>query len=94
MPLYCYAQRPITDAARLANVKLAFDLMRAADLPEPSERPEDVILGDGKAILRLLYGIFSHYQYELGRGNPVSDLQEIAEDEGMVPGYVSEQQMA
>ncbi|VDD75655.1 unnamed protein product [Mesocestoides corti] len=83
VPLHFYHANPTTDAMRLANLRLAFELMRAADLPEPSERPEDIMLGDEKAVLRLLYGIVSHYQYELGRGNPVNDLQKIAEDEDL-----------
>lgn len=86
VPLHCYHPNPVTDAQRLANVRLAFELMRAAELPEPSERPEDIMLAadDGKSILRLCYGLLSHYHYEqLGRGaNALADLQKIAEDDG------------
>lgn len=85
VPLHCYHLNPTTDAQKLANMRLAFDLMRAAELPEPSERPEDITFAadDGKSILRLLYGLLSHYHYEhLGRGNgALADLQRIAEDD-------------
>ncbi|VDM19921.1 unnamed protein product [Hydatigera taeniaeformis] len=85
VPLHWYYLHPTTDSMRLANVRLAFELMRAAELSEPLERPEDIMLGDVKAILRLLYGLVSHYQYEHGGGDVFADLQKITEDEGAVP---------
>ncbi|CDS40471.1 beta parvin [Echinococcus multilocularis] len=83
VPLHCYHLHPTTDPMRLANVRLAFELMRVAELSEPLERPEDIILGDTKAVLRLLYGLVSHYQYEHGGGNAFADLQKITEDEAL-----------
>ncbi|VDL89017.1 unnamed protein product [Schistocephalus solidus] len=85
VPLHCYHPMPSTDAMRLTNINLAFDLIRAAELPDPMERPEDIALGDSKAILRLLYSIYSRYQYEMGGGNPVDDLHDLTE-EGAIAG--------
>ena len=90
VPLHCYHLHPTTDAMRLVNVRLAFELMRAAELPEPLERPEDIMLGDGKAILRLLYGLVSHYHYEQGGGNAFADLQKIAEVEDSLPSSINQ----
>nr|CDS30214.1 beta parvin [Hymenolepis microstoma] len=94
VPLHCYHLNPANDAQKLANVRLAFDLMRAAELPEPSERPEDIMLAEdgGKSILRLLYGLLTHYHYEqLGRGNnALADLQRIAEDSSLLQSQQGE----
>ncbi|VDK32413.1 unnamed protein product [Taenia asiatica] len=85
VPLHCYYLHPTTDSMRLANVRLAFELMRAAELSEPLERPEDIMLGDAKAILRLLYGLVSHYHYEHGGSDAFVDLHRITEDENALP---------
>lgn len=85
VPLHCYHLHPTTDSMRLANVRLAFELMRAAELSEPSERPEDIMLGDAKAILRLLYGLVSHYRYEHGGDDAFVDLQRVTEDDDALP---------
>lgn len=61
VPLHCYNPEPTTDNMRIANVEVAFDLMQDAGLPKPLGRPIEIVVGDEKAILRLLYGIYSHY---------------------------------
>ncbi|VDN10432.1 unnamed protein product [Dibothriocephalus latus] len=86
VPLHCYHPMPSTDAMRLTNINLAFDLIRAAELPEPMERPEDIAMGDSRAILRLLYSIYSRYQYEVGGRNPVDDLHELKEEGATADG--------
>ncbi|BHF58551.1 hypothetical protein SprV_0100150300 [Sparganum proliferum] len=93
VPLHCYHPMPSTDAMRLSNINLAFDLIRAAELPEPMERPEDIALGDSKAILRLLYSIYSRYQYDMGGRSPMDDLHELTE-EGATTGQQDEPSQA
>lgn len=84
VPLHCYNQHPSTDAERTANVQLAFNLISTSSNlhSEPIERPEDIVLGDGKAIIRLLFSVYTQYQEAIGSGGLTSDvLQEISEQE-------------
>jgi len=62
IPLYCFSPTPTTMEQRINNVQLAFGLMKEAGVPSFSTRPEDVVNGDLKSILRVLYILFSTYK--------------------------------
>lgn len=62
VPLHCYHSSPATTEQRLHNVNLAYELMQDAGLPRPKSPPEDVVNGDLKAILRVIYTLFSEFK--------------------------------
>ncbi|CAL8085842.1 unnamed protein product [Calicophoron daubneyi] len=62
VPFYAYNPTPVDETTGVNNVKLAFELMQAAGMAEPPAQAEEIVNGDGKAILRVLYHVYSHYQ--------------------------------
>ncbi|XP_044535530.1 gamma-parvin isoform X1 [Gracilinanus agilis] len=53
---------PSSPAEMLHNVNLAMDLLKEADLLSYPANPQDIVNGDPKAILRVLYSLFSKYK--------------------------------
>lgn len=62
VPFHSYHPTPTTEAMRLHNVKLAFDLFQNAGVQEIPAQAEEIVEQDKKAILRVLYVIYSNYQ--------------------------------
>lgn len=67
---------------RIHNVKLAFELMQASGLAEPPAQPEEIVAADHKAVLRVLYNIYSHHQrMEEERRYEIDNIRELDEPE-------------
>lgn len=66
VPLYSFHLTPSTFEQKVHNVSFAFDLMQEAGLGRPKCRPEDIVNGDAKSTLRVLYGLFTKYESVLG----------------------------
>ncbi|CAI2736990.1 unnamed protein product, partial [Dicrocoelium dendriticum] len=62
VPFHVYHPTPSTEAMRLHNVRLAFDLMLSAGVGEPPAQPEEIVSADPKAIMRVLYNLYSFYE--------------------------------
>ncbi|KAF6028107.1 PARVA [Bugula neritina] len=62
IPLYSYHITPVTEEQKIHNVALAFELMDNAGLPKPKARAEDIVRGDLKSTLRVLYNLFTRYK--------------------------------
>lgn len=62
VPFHAYHPTPSTEAMRIYNVQLAFELMQAAGIGEPPAVPEEIVAGDTKAIVRVLYNLYSFYE--------------------------------
>jgi len=63
VPLYSFHLTPNSFEQRVHNVAFSFELMEQAGLPRPKSRPEDIVNGDVKCTLRLLYSLFSKYKH-------------------------------
>ncbi|CAB4061704.1 PARV [Lepeophtheirus salmonis] len=63
IPLHEYSLTPKTFEEKVKNVTLAFDLMQDDGLPRPKARPEDIVNGDLKSTLRVLYNLFTKYKH-------------------------------
>jgi len=63
VPLYSFHLTANTFEQRVHNVTFSFELMEQAGLPPPKSRSEDIVNGDVKCTLRLLYGLFSKYKH-------------------------------
>jgi parvin len=63
VPLYCFTITPTTFEQKVHNVGFAFELMQDAGLAKPKARPEDVVNGDLKSTLRVLYNLFTKYKH-------------------------------
>jgi len=63
VPLYDLNLTPQSFEEKVANVGLAFELMREAGLPKPKARPEDIVNLDLKSTLRVLYNLFTKYKH-------------------------------
>ncbi|TPP56184.1 Alpha-parvin [Fasciola gigantica] len=82
VPFHAYHPTPTTEAMRVHNVKLAFELMQASGLAEPPAQPEEIVAADHKAILRVLYNIYSHHQrMEDERRYEIDNIRELDEPE-------------
>jgi parvin len=62
IPFYIYYPSPDTEEQKVHNVLRAFQLMEDADISTKRVKPEDVVKGDLKSILRVLYLLFSKYK--------------------------------
>lgn len=61
VPFHAYCPTPTSEAMKISNVQLAFELIVAAGMAEPPAKPEEIVAGDASAVLRVLYGIHSHF---------------------------------
>uniref|UniRef100_T1JB75 Diacylglycerol lipase-alpha n=1 Tax=Strigamia maritima TaxID=126957 RepID=T1JB75_STRMM len=67
VPLHFFYLTPTTFEQKVHNVAFAFELSQDAGLLKPKARPEDVVNGDLKSTLRVLYNMFTKYKHlELG----------------------------
>lgn len=62
LPLFMYYPAPATTEDKVHNVMVAFQLMEDADISTKRVKPEDVVEGDLKSVLRALYLLFSKYK--------------------------------
>ena len=62
VPEYLYCPTPNTSEQKLVNSKLLFELIDDAGLQRPNCNPEDIVNGDLKSVLRILYLLFSNYK--------------------------------
>ncbi|KFD52538.1 hypothetical protein M514_06572 [Trichuris suis] len=63
VPLYSFHLTPSSFEQKVHNVTLSFDLMQEAGMPQPKSRPEDIVNGDMKCTLRILYSLFTRYKH-------------------------------
>lgn len=63
VPLYSFNLTPTTFDQKVHNVAFSFELMQDAGLPKPKARPEDIVNGDLKSTLRVLYNLFTKYKH-------------------------------
>lgn len=63
VPLFELNLTPQLFEDKVNNVSLAFELMLDAGLPRPKARPEDIVNGDLKSTLRVLYNLFTKYKH-------------------------------
>ena len=61
VPLHCCYQTPANEEEKLANVRLAFELMQDMDIPLKKVLPEDVVSGDAKAMVRILHALSAKF---------------------------------
>lgn len=62
IPFYQYHLTPKDYAQQLKNVAFAFRLMQDAGMATSKCRPEDIVNGDAKCILRTLFALYNRYQ--------------------------------
>ena len=62
IPLYEFHLTPQTFDEKVHNVTFAFQLMESAGLQKMKPRPEDIVNGDLKSILRVIYSLFLKYK--------------------------------
>ena len=62
IPLYEFHLNPESFDEKLHNVSFAFGLLEDAGLPKMKPRPEDIVNGDLKSILRVVYSLFLRYK--------------------------------
>lgn len=62
VPLYDFYLTPQDFDQKVHNVSFAFDLMQDIGLAKPKARPEDIVNGDLKSTLRVLYNLFTKYK--------------------------------
>jgi len=63
VPLYDFHLTPQNFDEKVANVNLAFELMKNGGLPKPKARPQDIVNMDLKTTLRVLYNLFTKYKH-------------------------------
>lgn len=63
VPLYNITITPTNFDQKVHNVAFAFEMMQDASLPKPKARPEDIVNGDLKSTLRVLYNLFTKYKH-------------------------------
>ncbi|KRZ09681.1 Beta-parvin [Trichinella zimbabwensis] len=63
VPLYGFHLTPTDFDQKVHNVALSFELMQEAGMPQPKSRPEDIVNGDMKCTLRILYSLFTRYKH-------------------------------
>ena len=61
IPLYDYHLIPETDEEKLFNLKLAFKYIDEVKV-EHRARPSEILTGDLKSVLRLVYALFEKYE--------------------------------
>jgi len=62
IPFYEYKQNPESKEDMIENVNLAFRFIQEDGLPPPLNRPGEVVRGDLKAIIRIIYSLFVKYK--------------------------------
>ena len=62
VPFFTYKHQPESTEDRMINVSLAFKLMEEAGLPKPRNRPSEVVHGDLRSVLRVVYSLFIKYK--------------------------------
>ena len=62
IPLYEFHLTPESFDEKVHNVSFAFQLMEDAGMPKMKPRPEDIVNGDLKSILRVIYSLFLRYK--------------------------------
>lgn len=62
VPLHHFHLTPKTFDEKFHNVSQSFELMMDAGLAKPKARPEDIVNGDLKSTLRVLYNLFTKYK--------------------------------
>ena len=62
IPLYEFHLTPESFDEKVQNVSFAFQLMEDAGMPKMKPRPEDIVNGDLKSILRVIYSLFLRYK--------------------------------
>ncbi len=63
VPLYSYHLQVSSFEQKVHNVGLAFGLMLDTGMDKPRARAEDVVNGDMKCTLRVLYALFQKYKH-------------------------------
>jgi len=62
VPLHLYSMTPQSEDEKVTNVKLAMELIQDAGLQKPRVKPVDIVNGDLKSTLRVLYTLFTKYK--------------------------------
>jgi len=62
VPLHLFSMTPQNDDEKVTNVKLAMELVQDAGLQKPRIKPVDIVKGDLKSTLRVLYTLFTKYK--------------------------------
>jgi len=62
IPLYSFKLQPATAQEKLENVQFAFKIMTESGLPQPRNRPYDIVNRDLKSTLRIIYSLFINYK--------------------------------
>lgn len=62
VPLHLYSMTPQSFDEKVNNVKLAMELVQDAGLQKPRVKPADIVNGDLKSTLRVLYTLFTKYK--------------------------------
>ncbi|CAG0885139.1 unnamed protein product [Darwinula stevensoni] len=73
-PLFSFFLTPKEFDQKVHNVNFAFERMIDAGLPRPKARPEDIVNGDLKSTLRVLYNLFAKYKSSVVRSGRRSTL--------------------
>jgi hypothetical protein len=64
VPLYEYHPKPGSPDESLANVKLAFDFLADLGGLPSRNRPADIVRGDLKAVLRIIFTLFVRHKQQ------------------------------
>ena len=72
IPLYKYDRNPSSHEAKMSNVNLAFEFLTSSGI-KVKNRPAEVVRGDLKAILRILYCIFVKFK---GKPNEMEEQEQ------------------
>jgi len=62
VPLHLFQMTPQTFEHKVQNVQLAMELVQDADLQKPRVKAADIVNGDLKSTLRVLYTLFTKYK--------------------------------
>lgn len=60
--MYDYDYRPESEESRLSNLNLAFRYIAELGDVEHSTRPMELLKGDLKSVLRILFALFKKYK--------------------------------
>ena len=58
--MYEYFKKPETNEEKIHNVKLAYEFLEEMEIPTRNQ-PSEIVNGDSKAILRIVYCLFVKY---------------------------------
>ena len=62
VPLHLYSMTPQSEEEKVNNVKLGMELIQDAGLQKPRVKPAEIVNGDLKSTLRVLYTLFTKYK--------------------------------